>query len=59
MSYQQQYEQLLNEIEQFKRNNLTKEELQVLYKYLEKQYLPYDDLALTEVVNKIKRIIEA
>lgn len=41
-----------------KENLLTKEELKILYKWLEHQYLPYDNPELNEVVKKIQRIID-
>ena len=37
---------------------LTVEELTVLMKWLEKEYLPYDNYILHDVVKKIQRIIE-
>lgn len=43
--------------EGFKPNQLNKNELKILYKYIEHMHIPYDNLPLLEVIRKLARLV--
>lgn len=49
--------QLAQQAETIETKQFTQEEMRSLYNFLEKQYLPYDDLFLHETVRKLGKLV--